>query len=150
MNISRAILTNLAVVTVLLNSAIAWAEDKQITYTLNTQSNGSYRGLVQQAESLAEKLIEEAFARNPRLTEVGVSIIGERNGQEVPLLAAKVSRNNWQETPQMQAWTQYFSDSAVLLGFKQLQLPTNVVRPQNSNFTGKEVAASHLEPNFYQ
>lgn len=150
MNMSRAIVTSLVVI-LLSSPAIAWAEDKQITYTLNTQSNRSYKALVQQAEFLAGNLIEQAFAQNPQLTKVAVSIVGERNGQEVPLLAAKVSRVNWQENPQMQAWTQYFSDSAVLLGFKQLQPPTNAVRsPQNSDFTGKEVAASHLEPNFYE
>lgn len=148
MNISRAILTSLVIL--LSSPAIAWAEDKQITYTLNTQSNYTHQALTKQAESLTGELIEQAFAQNPRLTEVTVSIIGERNGQEVPLLAAKVSRANWQKNPQTQSWTQYFSNSAVLLGFKQLQPPTNVVRPQNSNFIDKEVASSHLEPNFYE
>lgn len=148
MNISRAIVTSLVVL--LISPAIAWAENKQITYTLNTQSNYSHQALTKQAESLTGELIEQAFAQNPRLTEVTVSIIGERNGQEVPLLAAKVSRANWRKNPQTQSWTQYFSNSAVLLGFKQLQPPTNVVRPQNSNFIAKEVASSHLEPNFYE
>lgn len=150
MSISRAIGTCLVVS--LLNSFPAMgAENKQITYTLSSQSDRSYKALTQQAESLAEKLIKQAFAQNPQLTEVAVSIIGERNGQEVPLLTAKVSRANWQANPQIQAWTQYFSASAVLLGFNQVQPPKNAVRaPQNSDFMNKEVASSHLEPNFYQ
>ncbi len=150
MNTHRAIFTSLVVI--LLNSfpTVAWAEDKQISYTLNAD-NGSYQALTQQAESLAEKLIKQAFAQNPQLTEVAVSIIGEHNGQEVPLLAAKVSRANWQANPKIQAWTRYFSASAVLLGFNQVQPPKNAVRaPQNSDFMNKEVASSHLEPNFYQ
>ncbi len=151
MSVTRAIGTCL-VISLLSGFPVMGAESKQITYTLSSQSDRSYKALTQQAESLAEKLIEQAFAQNPQLTEVAVSIIGERNGQEVPLLAAKVSRTNWQANPQIQAWMQYFSASAVLLGFNQVQQPSkNTVRaPQNSDFMNKEVASSHLEPNFYQ
>ena len=149
MDRSRAIGSLLAIL--LSNPAVAWAEEKQITYMLSSQSDRSYKALTQQAESLAEKLIEQAFAQKPQLIEVAVSIIGERNGQEVPLLATKVSRANWQANPQIQAWTQYFSASAVLLGFNQVQPPKNAARAsQNSDFMNKEVASSHLEPNFYQ
>ncbi len=149
MNTSRAIGRICLVVSLLSSFPAMGAENKQITYTLSSQSDRSHQALIQQAESLARKLIEQAFAQNPRLTEVAVSIIGERNGQEVPLLAAKVSRSNWQENPKVQGWAQYFSNSAVLLGFKQ-QPPTNAVRPQNKDFINKEVASSHLEPNFYK
>ncbi len=149
MNTHRAIFTSLVVI--LLNSfpTVAWAEDKQITYTLNAH-NGSHQALIEQAESWAGKLIEQAFTQNSSLIEVAVSIIGERNGQYVPLLTAKVSRVNWQESPQTRSWAQYFSDSAVLLGFKQVQPQTNAVRLPNREFLNRDVASSHLEPNFYE
>jgi hypothetical protein len=150
MNTHRTIFTSLVVI--LLNSfpTVAWAENKQISSTLNAH-NGSYQALIEQAESWAGKLIEQAFTQNSSLTEVAVSIIGERNGQYVPLLTAKVSRANWQESPQTRSWAQYFSDSAVLLGFKQvLQPQTNAIRLQNQDFLNKDVASSHLEPNFYE
>ena len=148
MNTHRAIFTSLVVI--LLNiPTVAWAKDKQISYTLNAH-NGSYQALIEQAESWAGKLIEQAFTQNSSLTEVAVSIIGERNGQYVPLLTAKVSRANWQENPQTRSWAQYFSDSAVLLGFKQVQPRANVVRLPNREFLNRDVASSHQEPNFYQ
>lgn len=148
MNTHRAIFTSLVVI--LLNiPTVAWAEDKQISYTLNAH-NGSYQALIEQAESWAGKLIEQAFTQNSSLTEVAVSIIGERNGQEVPLLTAKVSRANWQENPQTRSWTQYYSSSAVLLGFKQVQPRANVVRLPNREFLNRDVASSHQESNFYQ
>ena len=146
MNTHRAIFTSLVVI--LLNiPTVAWAEDKQISYTLNAD-NGSYQALIEQA-SWAGKLIEQEFTQNSSLTEVAVSIIGERNGQYVPLLTAKVSRANWQENPQTRSWTQYYSSSAVLLGFKQVQL-ANTVRLPNREFLNRDVASSHQEPNFYQ
>ena len=136
-------------VVILLNiPTVAWAEDKQITYTLNAP-NGSYQALIEQAEAWAGKLIEQAFTQNSSLTEVAVSIIGDRNGQYVPLLTAKVSRANWQKNPQTLSWTQYYSSSAVLLGFKQVQL-ANTVRLPNREFLNRDVASSHQEPNFYQ
>ena len=148
MNTHRAIFTSLVVI--LLNiPTVAWAENKQISYTLNAH-NGSYQALIEQAESWAGKLIGQEFTQNSSLTEVTVSIIGERNGQEVPLLTAKVSRANWQENPQTRSWTQYHSSSAVLLGFKQVQPRANIVRLPNREFLNRDVASSHQEPNFYQ
>ena len=128
---------------------VAWAEDKQISYTLNAD-NGSYQALIEQAESWAGKLIDQAFTQNSSLTEVAVSIIGDRNGQYVPLLTAKVSRANWQKNPQTRSWTQYYSSSAVLLGFKQVQSQAKLVCLPNREFLNRDIASSHQEPNFYQ
>lgn len=150
MNISLAIISSFMAI-LLSNPAIAWAEGRQLTYTLDTQGGHSYQAVMQQAGSLAQKLIEQEFTQNSQTQEVEVVIVGERNGQEVPLLSAKVSHSNWRENPRIQSWTQYFSDSAVLLGFKQGRTRTNAVQPeQNSYVQNKEVAVSHLEPNFYK
>ena len=148
MNTHRAIFTSLVVI--LLNiPTVAWAEDKQISYTLNAD-NGSYQALIEQAEAWAGKLIDQAFTQNSSLTEVAVSIIGDRNGQYVPLLTAKVSRANWQKNPQTRSWTQYYSSSAVLLGFKQVQSQAKLVCLPNREFLNRDIASSHQEPNFYQ
>lgn len=72
---------------------------------------------MQQAEFTAINLIEQEFARLSTLTEVGIIVSGERDGQEVPLLSTKVSRLNWQAKPNLQSWTNYFTKAAILLGF---------------------------------
>jgi hypothetical protein len=98
-------------------SSPALAETKSLSFTLSTQDNQTYKSLLEQAESLASQSIAQGFTASPSITEIVVTIIGERNGQEVPLLFTKVSRSQWQQQPQIKTWSQYFSNSAVLLGF---------------------------------
>ncbi|MBD1863246.1 MULTISPECIES: hypothetical protein [Trichocoleus] len=98
------------------------AETQQLSFTLNTVGNQSFDDLMQQAESLARNTIEQTFANNPETTAVAVSVLGERNGQEVPLLLTNVSRVSWQQQPRLQPWTKYFSrPSITLLGFLEPQ-----------------------------
>jgi hypothetical protein len=92
-------------------------QTKRIIFTLNTHSIQNFAGLMQKAELMATNLIRQGFAESPSIKEMSVSVLGERNGQEVPLLVAKVSRSDWQRQPILQQWTKYFSSSAALLGF---------------------------------
>lgn len=98
------------------------SEISQINFTLSSESSRTFAGLIQQAESLATRLINRGFAESPGITEISVSILGERNGQEVPLLFSTVSRSDWQKQPRIQQWTRYFGNSAVLLGFLKPQV----------------------------
>ncbi len=50
-----------------------------------------------------------------------MTILGDRQGQQVPLLFSRVSRSDWQQQPTIRQWTRYFATSAVLLGFNQPQ-----------------------------
>lgn len=108
-------------------SVISWgivatpaaAEIKRIDYTVRSEPNQSFSTLIQQAESLATSFIEQGFAEDTSVTEISVNILGERNGQQVPLLASRVARSNWQNQPQIRPWTRYFRASAVLLGFRK-------------------------------
>ncbi len=92
-------------------------QTKRVIFTLNTHSIQNFAGLMQKAELMATNLMRQGFAESPSIKEMSVSILGERNGQEVPLLVAKVSRSDWQRQPILQQWTKYFSSSAALLGF---------------------------------
>ena len=94
---------------------------RQIDVTLKTQDNQTFNELIQQAEIQAISLIEQEFAANSRTTEIAVTILGERQGQQVPLLSSRVSRSQWQLQPIIRQWTRYFATSAVLLGFNQPQ-----------------------------
>ncbi len=110
------------------------SEISQINFTLSSESSQTFVGLIQQAESLATSLINRGFAESPGITEISVSILGERNGQEVPLLFSRVSRSDWQRQPGIQQWTRYFNTSAVLLGFlkPQVQQSTSPTSEDNS------------------
>ena len=115
----------------------AKAEARQINLTLTSSSNSTFTSLVQQAESLAHGTIEQIFVAYPSVTEVSVMILGDRNGQEVPLLVSKVSRSDWQRDPSIRTRTQYFSSSELLLGFLKLQvrqaaLPGPTPQPANT------------------
>ncbi len=98
----------------------AFAKTKLLNISLKTAKNQSFANLMQQAELTANTLISQEFAQASPVTEVGVTINGERNGQEVPLLSARVSRTNWQAQPKIQSWTNYFTKAEILLGFNQL------------------------------
>jgi len=94
---------------------------RQIDVTLKTQDNQTFNELIQQAEIQAISLIEQEFASSPSITEIAVTILGDRQGQQVPLLFSRVSRSQWQLQPIIRQWTRYFATSAVLLGFNQPQ-----------------------------
>jgi len=130
-------------------STPAWAEPKQISILLSSQGSQDFETLMQQAKSVAGNLIQQAFAESPDITEVSVTIVGEHNGQQVPLLSSNVSRSNWQTKPNVQAWTQYFGTAESLLGFVKPQQPAATVA---SVATFDPIAASltDREPNFYQ
>lgn len=119
------ILHGLAAITALsfINANPAWAETKFGNFTISSDGNHNFQLLVQQAETLATNLIEQHFAENSSVTEVSVTVVGEHNGQEVPLLFTRVSRSDWQTEPKFKSWTKYFDRADVLLGF---------LNPQNS------------------
>ena len=98
----------------------AIAEGKQVSQTIHSDSSSQvFSELMQQAQAQARSLIEQAFA-DPTTNSVSVKIMGERNGQEAPLLFTNVSRTDWQRDPRLDRWTKYFTGpSAVLLGYLQ-------------------------------
>ena len=103
---------------------------RQIDVTLKTQDNQTFNELIQQAEIQAISLIEQEFVNNSSITEIAVTILGDRQGQQVPLLFSRVSRSQWQLQPIIRQWTRYFATSAVLLGFNQP--PKNPAPPAQS------------------
>lgn len=119
----------------------ACAETKLLNINLESKEDESFINLIQQAELTATKTIDQEFHRSVKITEVEVTVIGERNGQEVPLLSTKVSRLNWQAQPQIQLWTSYFTKAAILLGFNSLQ-QTNLDVPTSVAFSANK---SNLE-----
>lgn len=111
-----------SVAILLLLNVPALSETKIVNISVKTEENQSFANLMRQAESIATKSIDREFNRLSIVKEVKVTISGERNGQEVPLLFTNVTRLNWQAQPKVQLWTNYFTKGAILLGFNQLPI----------------------------
>jgi len=126
------------------SQSLQTAEVRQVEFTLRADSYQTFSALIQQAEFLAKSLIEQGFAQNPSPKRISVKILGERNGQEAPLLFSEVSRSDWQRQPNVQYWSKNFSTSAVLLGFSkpELQQSTSpgVADPSNQPSTSPGAA----------
>jgi hypothetical protein len=104
----------------------------QLSYTLDSYGFSSFQTLIAQAESTAAAAVEQAFLGDPTATEVMVMVLGERNGQVVPLLSTTVSRTQWQQEPSVRAWTTYYERPAIaLLGFLQPQIAQQPAVPQS-------------------
>ena len=125
---------------------------RQIDVTLKTQANQTFNELIQQAEIQAISLIEQEFASSPSITEIAVTILGDRQGQQVPLLFSRVSRLDWQLQPIIRQWTRYFPTSAVLLGFnppqKTLSPPVQSIPniPRNQRVTPTTTLSNSIPP----
>lgn len=115
----KFILSSLGILFSFAIASPAWAESKSFNFTLSSGGSQTFKTLMEQAESLASNSIEQEFVENSSVTEITITIMGERNGQEVPLLVAKVSRPQWQAEPIIQSWTRYLGNSATLLGFNK-------------------------------
>lgn len=110
--------TILVISSLVVRASIASAETQERNLILNSNGSQSFGSLIQQAQDLAKKSIEQEFQENSELTEVSIMILGEHQGQIVPLLRSKVSRSQWQKDSRIHRWTKYFaSSSRVLLGF---------------------------------
>ncbi|WP_009634188.1 hypothetical protein [Synechocystis sp. PCC 7509] len=95
----------------------AFAETKLVSVSLKTEKNQNFNNLMQEAELTAINLIDREFNRSSNISEIRIIVSGERNGQEAPLLSAKVSRTDWQTQPKIQSWTKYYPKTGILLGF---------------------------------
>ena len=62
-------------------------------------------------------VIDQEFNQVSKVTEVGIIVSCDRNGQEVPILSSRVTLTNWQAQPSIESWTKYFIKAEILLGF---------------------------------
>lgn len=105
-----------------LSSASAELVERNLI--LNSDGSQSFEALLQQAQNLAKDSIEQEFTENSEVTAISILVLGEHQGQIVPLLRSQVSRSGWQQDSRIYRWTRYFtSNSRVLLGFNQPSAP---------------------------
>jgi len=125
-------------------STPATAQSESLSLLLSAEGMPSFARLMQQAESQAGKLIQQKFNQQPRITEIAVMVVGDRNGQQVPLLYTKVSRVDWRSQPAIGRWTRYFYNSALLLGFSP---SSNVAASSVSRHSQLNVNTSRAREN---
>lgn len=94
-------------------SALA-SSDGPVLLDMPIYNRISSEDLVNQAESMVSQEINRYFDTNPDLAEIEVVVLGSRNGDVIPLLTTTVSRTQWQESPQVSAWTEYYSFYALV------------------------------------
>lgn len=136
----------LLLIGMLLSSFVApaCAETKQLDYTLTSDANQSFSGLIEQADSLAQRLAKQGFA-DPSTTAVEMRILAEREGLTAPIVYVRVTRADWQKQLNLRPATTYLRGADRLLGFKS---------PQNSQpqvFPSEAVSfvAPQSETNYY-
>lgn len=93
----------------------AWAETREMIVDMPVYGQSVSNDLVTQAELLAEDTISQQFRQDPDLTAIRVVIVGDRNGEVIPILTTTVTRSQWQEEPQVSSWAGYYSASYALL-----------------------------------
>lgn len=105
--------------------SITLAESVERSFLLNSDGNASFEVLLQEAHNLVQTSIEQQFAENPNITEVSITVLGENQGQVVPILRSRVTRSQWQHDSRVERWTKYFvTSSPKLLGFYNRSAPT--------------------------
>jgi hypothetical protein len=110
----------------------ARAETKDIVLEIPVYapiSYTSYDDLVAQAESLASDVIARQFSQSTDLSVIKVVVLGSRNSDIVPILSTTVSRTQWQEKPQVSAWTQYYPSYALLQRHEALETEVVALSP---------------------
>ena len=118
-------------------STIARANVQQIVLSIDGTQTRTFVDLLEQAESAAAETIAQRFQADPNLTEIQVTVLGDRNGQLVSLLSSNISRNQWQAGAHIRQWAQYFAPSSVLLGY-------SIAVPVSTRVTGQPVSISRL------
>lgn len=109
----------------LLSAAPAHAEVKTISATVQTEGFEPFSSLRQKAADLAQESVNQAF-QDPRVTEVSVTVSGDRNGAIAPIITARITRAQWQESAQVSTWARSLERSEDLLGFNLPVLPPPV------------------------
>ncbi|MBW4650700.1 MAG: hypothetical protein KME06_18720 [Kastovskya adunca ATA6-11-RM4] len=95
-----------------------------------------YGDLITEAELLVSRVINGQFTQSADTSTVQVVVMGNRNGEVIPILTTTVSRTQWQKTPQVRAWTEYYMNSYALIQRHEVrQVATVAAAPVRSTAT---------------
>ncbi|MEM7773248.1 MAG: hypothetical protein AAGA75_15615 [Cyanobacteria bacterium P01_E01_bin.6] len=92
----------------------AQADTDLVVIDIPTQGQVPHSNLMTQAEQLVAREIVHQFTQNTEIDTLQVSVLGHRNGEVIPLMTTVVSREQWQQIPQVSAWSRYHNAYALL------------------------------------
>ena len=127
-------------------SALA-SSDGPVLLDMPIYNQTSSDDLFGRAESMVSQEINRHFDTNPSLAEIEVVVLGNRNGDILPVLANTVSRSQWQDTPQVDARSKYYQAYA-LIRRHDSQPPTQVASVAASPRTTVSYSSSGLSTQF--
>ncbi|WP_228016514.1 hypothetical protein [Leptolyngbya ectocarpi] len=104
--------------------------------------------LIRGAESMVSQTINRHFDANPGLAEIEVVVLGNRNGDVIPVLTTAVSRTQWQENSQVSAWTKYYSAYALIRRHDRQPTQVATVASRRSAYASSQVIAVQFERQF--
>ncbi|WP_013321694.1 hypothetical protein [Gloeothece verrucosa] len=107
------------IATIGIYPSITLAKPIEFNLPIYRQPQESYNQFMQRSKNLAYSTINSRFKQDPSLDEIKVVIVGENAGAIAPVLVVKVSRQAWINSPSVEPWATYFTDSRLLLGFDQ-------------------------------
>lgn len=113
----------------IIASQIVVAQSAAISLPIARQKQESYEDFLRRAEATAQKTIQSRFQKDAAVSQLRVAIVGENQGAIAPILSVQVSRNGWQNSPNIQRWATYYATSKFLLGFEQ-----PIPQPQAESF----------------
>lgn len=100
----------------------AQANTKQFNYKVESHTQENFADVVKRGEIKAATAIRREFSHQRGTKQVSVRIIGERYGQETPIIMISVTRSQWRSRPRIKTWARYYRDAGTLLGFANNQL----------------------------
>lgn len=123
--------------------------DGPILVDMPIYSRTSSDDLIRGAESMVSQTINRHFDINPGLAEIEVVVLGNRNGDVIPVLTTAVSRTQWQENPQVSAWSKYYSAYALIRRHdRQPTQVATVASRRSTSYTPSQAVAVQFERQF--
>lgn len=126
----------------------AYAETQSIVIEMPVYGQVISSNLTAEAESLVSSAINNQFGQNSALTTVQVVVVIHRNGEIIPVLTTTASRGQWQENPQVQAWTSYYGASYALLQRHEQDARIATSLPLPGSSPVRPTAVSNPEASF--
>ncbi len=92
------------------------AYNSRVDVRLDRLTNETFDALMRRAEVVARAAAQRSFDRDVLISDVSVQILGQNAGTQMPLMSLDVSRQNWQNRPDVKRWATYYKSARVLFG----------------------------------
>jgi hypothetical protein len=113
------------------------AETQLVVIDLPLSGGMSNFSLVTDSEQRIASEINRHFSQSSSIDTLQVSVLAHRNGEVIPLMTTVVSRDEWRQLPQVNAWTRYHTPQSLLARHDQERVVSIVpLRPDGSSGTG--------------